>query len=639
MLPCVLVLDKVQLLFMRSARKHIVLTSLLVFGILSGFAQSFHGIVNPGKSEKEVCNTCKNVLNEIPMEVQYGIVKQGESLYFAINDRVYFDKLFADKKSGIAVDLVPHEIYACDKKTPKLIVAKGRLFPPLYSKELMSLAQEDESGIVFVPIGKFPSDLDEQEVEYNILFLSDKYLCHYERFWDIATHKWDLLEMGLYREAEMQRIQKLDTVLLKKHMKFVVPFEKNKFDYQTEDIKPLYDSLHLTDYRIVSAKISAFSSVEGPTDNNIRLQTKRAESIIKALEELNHESIITDVHASENWVEFMEEVYEHPDFGKMIFMSKAEIKAELAKPTTAEKIEPILSTHRKAILDLVLEKKNEFRHMKAPELVSLFKQKIDKKNLSEALEVQRALFSMIGNSISPDEVMKAVEVPNSLTYADFKLDQIAFRFTQTKDVVNTIEKLEKLNTLLPNNKRIRYNLAALKIKSWAYGDQTDDKATLWQNIEDLKQFDIHPTLLARLRINYKIIECEYLMSERKYAEKNEALKFIYDHYKEMESTEDDLQNMAKFFTGYGRHDWAKSLLKPHVLSVDVNEELLFYYLNLTIIDPNIVAKPEYQSIVLNAVNTNRKRYCKMFDTYGFGGITFQLMDDPNLKKFHCQECR
>ena len=129
------------------------------------------------------------------------------------------------------------------------------------------------------------------------------------------------------------------------------------------------------------------------------------------------------------------------------------------------------------------------------------------------------------------------------------------------------------------------------------------------------------------------------MSERKYAEKNEALKFIYDHYKEMQSTEDDLQNMAKFFTGYGRHDWAKALLKPHVLSVDVNEELLFYYLNLTIIDPNMVAKPEYQSIVLNAVNTNRKRYCKMFDTYGFGGITFQLMDDPNLKKFHCQECR
>ncbi len=599
----------------------------------------YYGIIYPNKEDRVVCNECISMLNEIPMEVQYGVILQNDTLFFVINDFQYFEKMFAEKTSGIAIDIVPKSNYGCDKKPVVFKVAKGRLFPPKYQKEMFKIGRLDEHKIVYVPMGVFPKDLKPEEVEYNILFLVKKNLCHYERFWDINVHKWDLLEMGMYKDAEIKMERKTTEVVNRKVMKFTIPFEKNKFDYKPEDIQPLYDSLKLTNYNIVKLYISAYSSVEGPTDNNIRLQTNRASSIERAFEKFEGALIPTEIDATENWVEFIADVQNDPKHKFLMKQSKKEIKEKLKDKAFMLEMEPILSKHRKANVTLKLEKKSTFTRMSPPKLTSLFQEKIDSKDRAAAQEIQEILFSKIGDAVSPDSLLEGMILPHSVEFADLTLDQLTYRFNQTKDIKGTMIQLKRINKLLPHNKRVNYDLMALRIRSWAYGEELNDYSILWSDIDSLEALEVDSRLLARLRINYKIFESELLMSQRKYAEKNKALKFIYDNYKELNHTEADLLNLAKFFTGYGRHDWAIAMLENKVQELDVDEDLLFYYLNLTIINPKKVAKPFYKSIVLNATNQNQKRYCKMFDTYGYGGITFQLLDDGNLKKYHCQECQ
>jgi hypothetical protein len=57
-------------------------------------------------------------------------------------------------------------------------------------------------------------------------------------------------------------------ILQNKVLRFEIPFEKNKSEYSSADIKPLYDSLNLTDFNIKKITIRAYSSIEGNEERN-----------------------------------------------------------------------------------------------------------------------------------------------------------------------------------------------------------------------------------------------------------------------------------------------------------------------------------------------------------------------------------
>jgi len=76
-----------------------------------------------------------------------------------------------------------------------------------------------------------------------------------------------------------------------------------------------------------------------------------------------------------------------------------------------------------------------------------------------------------------------------------------------------------------------------------------------------------------------------------------------------------------------------------VNQVDVDEDLLFYYLNLTLIDNKLINRPDYRAILLNAININPSRYCALFNSSSKGGITFQLLDNKFLRDTYCENCK
>ena len=128
------------------------------------------------------------------------------------------------------------------------------------------------------------------------------------------------------------------------------------------------------------------------------------------------------------------------------------------------------------------------------------------------------------------------------------------------------------------------------------------------------------------------------MQLQDYLNKDICLTNIQSIYKNLTITVPDLVNLEKYFSYYAKYDWATALLKAKINNIDVDEELLFYYINLTVSDPEYTDKPEYRSIMLNAININQKRYCAAFNSIPKGGITFQLLDDAYLQKTYCENC-
>ena len=97
-------------------------------------------------------------------------------------------------------------------------------------------------------------------------------------------------------------------------------------------------------------------------------------------------------------------------------------------------------------------------------------------------------------------------------------------------------------------------------------------------------------------------------------------------------------NLAKYFSHYSKFDLAEKILEPRIKSLDASEDLVFYYISLTIHSKRNTSEPSYRTTMLNAINQNKERFCHLFDPLGEGGISFQLLDNPYLKKTFCENC-
>ncbi|MFT5242716.1 MAG: hypothetical protein ACJA1H_000551 [Glaciecola sp.] len=605
-------------------------------------AQNQYGI-NFTNYDSQVCQKFNEAFYNRPKEVKFGIKRENASLFFETNDKDWFNSLFVNVDDGIAIDIVSKDRYVCAIDQINKVQIKGQLLAPVYSKRLKSGLKKSENTLYRVLVGRIPTNLLNKELEFNTLFLSDKNLCQYYTIYDLESYPWDLLDMGMYLDSitykdKQIKVASSDTYVLKnKLLKFKIPFEKNKAEYSQEDVRPLYDSLRLTDFNIKSINIKAYSSVEGSLERNVKLQEQRALSIVKAIQSFQKPSIKNEISSSENWVEFLNDI-ENTKYQDLKNLSKAQIKAKLVGSLSSE-MEPILEKHRKALITLELEKKDLYRDLNDTELVNKFNTSIASDNLDEALKIQNSLFEKLRNKeVSPDLLGK-MQVPNQLKYMTFLNKNAAYKYVleepQLLIVYNELLKLEKL---APKDKRVKYNLAVTKIKLWRFKAMDIDDKKLKAQIRALLNYGISDALVSRILVNYHIVIAEKLMRKRDYPNKDKAVKFIESNYKKFQFSDYDYLSLAQFFSYYANTDLSVALLKDKVKQIDTDENLLFYYLNLTIINPELTKTSDYRTIMLNALNMNKTRYCKLFNPFGEGGVTFQLLEDDYLRNTYCESC-
>lgn len=208
-------------------------------------------------------------------------------------------------------------------------------------------------------------------------------------------------------------------------------------------------------------------------------------------------------------------------------------------------------------------------------------------------------------------------------------------FRQGLIVYNELLDLEKL---VPNDAMVKYNIEAIKIKLWRYNAIEASEASLKKDINALKSYGIKNNLLTRMLVNVNIIKAETLMENKEYLKKDKAVEFVNDNYKKFHLSDYDYLSLAQFFSYYSDNKLAVKLLESNVKSIDVDEDLLFYYLNLTLIDKELTQDFNYRIVMLNAFNMNQERFCKLFNSVENGGVTFQLLEDEFIRKTYCESC-
>ncbi len=604
-------------------------------------AQSQHGIIIPTSNNERntKCLYFLQMFRNKPKEVLFGIKREGNKLFFEITNKQWFTQLFKQTGDGIAIDIVPKTRYSCNEEIVTQQI-KGLVLKPIYAKELRkNLKPYKNSFRVF--LGEVPEPLSKDDLEFNILFLSNKVLCQYYTIYNLQSYPWELLDMGVYLDSLVYKTKAIRTTNDKfikkfKTLNFTIPFEKNKAIYSPKDIKPLYDSLRLTDFNIKEINIKAYASVEGSLERNKELQEQRANSIANALQSFQKPQIVTKISSSENWVEFLNDI-EHTSYANLKNLSKREVKNKLVG-TTAIKLEPYLKTHRKAVVILELDKIDKYENMSVTKLIPLFNESIAKDNLEEAIAIQNSILEKMKDHFSP-EALKKMEIPRQKKYLTLLTKNSMIKYlvnvSQTLIVTNELTQLEKID---PKNKRIKYNLAVLKFVIWRNNAKPVDEKGFEAEILNLKNYGIAQPLIDRMLVNFHIVKAEKQMQKKNYNAKDKSVKYIINNYKKFNLSDYDYLSLAQFLTYYANMDEAVNILDKKARSITIDENLLFYYINLTIVNKKLTASTDYRTIMLNAVTKNKERFCKLFAPSLQGGVTFQLLEDEFLKKNYCENC-
>jgi len=625
--------------------KYLLLFTLLIFNSNALVSQNNFDITFPGNGRDQLCKRCTQHFNAKPKEVNFSIIKdKSNNLFFVVNDKKWFTQLFKNSGDGIAIDIISKKRYACSIAAIEDKQVKGHLLKPVYASALKRGLRPFGTNKFKVRVGVLPKSFaNDNELEYNILFLNDKNLCRYQTLFNLDSYAWDLLDMGMYLESLTYKTKlgaskgKEGYTLKHKTLKFIIPFEKNKSEYSQEDIKPLYDSLQLTDFTIKKINIKAYASVEGNLKRNIELQEQRANSIVKALQSFQKATIINEVSSSENWVEFLNDV-SNTAYRSFKNLSKSEIKSKLVG-TVSKELEVYLKKHRKAVVSLELEKKDIFKDKSADELLTLFNTSITNDNVDEVTKIQNSLFEKLkSQEISPDFLEK-MNLPQQVKYArNLNNNSVYKYFMEERNLLISMNELEKLEKLLPKDGKVKYNLAALKFTLWRSNYQPVDAIAFKKQILSLKQFGISQTLIQRMLINYNIVKSEKYMRKRDYVNKDKAVAYILKNYKNISLSDSDYLSLSQYLTYYSNYKNAIGLLEKKVRSISVDEDVLFYYLNMTLIDNELTQNSDYRTMMLNAINMNKKRFCKLFNSKEDGGVTFQLLDNEYLRKTYCENC-
>jgi hypothetical protein len=139
-------------------------------------------------------------------------------------------------------------------------------------------------------------------------------------------------------------------------------------------------------------------------------------------------------------------------------------------------------------------------------------------------------------------------------------------------------------------------------------------------------------------LNYKIILCEVHYKNQDYAAKDKTLQEVKQNFLAKNFTDRDLLSLGKYLCWYGQYQWADELISPRMDKLEVEEDLLFFYLNLSYFTQKDFHSEKFNNMLLNAISINKARFCQFFNSTDLGGISMQLLLDPFWKKIYCDKC-
>jgi len=600
--------------------------------------------------DSKACKRCDKYRN---IENLYkGIYIKDNFVYFKYDQYKQLKKILKEPTDGLALDFIQKEQYTCNK--PNIVdfrlVNKGimtkRIKPSKLEKNNLITDEKERKRRLDVKLAQIPSNIS-QDYEINLLIINNKHVCRVIiPFFDDEAAIEFTKEIELLADTLTIGVPAYTPLVEKASLEFIIPFERNKYEYKPEDIEPLINKLNEPDFIINKLTVEAYSSIEGTDDANRMLQKKRAESIIEALKQRQRVKFISNIITDYNIEDFKRDV-KGTEWEKLANLTVKEIQDFITTNNLQKRMEPILQKHRYARIKMdityKLDPENEEKYV-----LNRFNKSVKENNLTHALAIQKYIFKKVIAKKYSSEAVFGQQIPekpefaglllNKLWLSGLLMNKLWLEKYVKKDEIGEdyCQRIAKLHELAPDNFYIRYNHYYCRI---LFDEFKTDKQfiDLQRDISSLYATGLKKRTVDLLNLEFQFKKIQLLDT---LDVPSPLLLAALDTIKAISKlTETNWQNslkLAYIFMGQKDYEFAAKLIEPYINKDNIFDELIFSYLSICSHLPHKYSSPKFTLAVQKAIELDPNRFCSL---YKKKRLSIQSLENPNVKEIYCKTCK
>jgi uncharacterized protein YkwD len=592
--------------------------------------------------DQKACKNCEKWKNYD--NLQKGLYVENGKVYLKYSNLKELKRLLKKPKDGLAVDIVQREQYKpaeynivdnnlYNKGIMSKVLYKDKLFKKNRIKPDPKAKKKIKINKLDVELGKFDPKIT-GPYELNLIVVQDGKVCKtVTRSYLENGDQESNTPIGILPAPETKGLKPpFEPRSESSIINFKIPFERNKFEFKDEDIAPLVTALNEPDFIIEGLYIYAYSSIEGDSVANAKLQRKRAESVSNVLQSKQSIKVKPVVEPRDSWDLFLLE-NEDGKYADLVNMGKRKAIDKInSDKALLEELEPILARERFAqiIMDVTYDvtgnKEQKFSTVSFSRAL-----KANKEN--QAYKIMEYVAKKVNEKKYSPGALDSLEVPNDSRYVNLMNNKVHYRFLGNGNTVDEDDyaEIDRLYKMDPSNDILRYNRLYCAIKlDTSIGDQ-EAQAKVQQSIDDLYKSKIDKKYLDGLNIEwqFKLIEVlDTTDTPAAQAAVEACINRIKSFYDLKDASWQNALKLAYVFARAKDYMYASSLLEPY-LNEKSDENLVYAYISIASHLPEKFYSRMFANALSIAKNKNQERYCKLF---GEPFMSFQVLENPVIKK-------
>lgn len=504
------------------------------------------------------------------------------------------------------------------------------LLKPVYRNEILANNRAENPRHIISPIGKLPANFQDFENQYtglSTVIISDGKACQYLIDCIVYQEDYELLSV----EPKL-----IDPANVQLSGRGVGSMEQLTYEFNSSDILPNNrPKSKRSSKKIVGVTIQSYSSVEGDSNKNERLHSKRAASIkADIMSRFNVPASKIQIDSKVNW-ELMRFQLLYAGADSIAELENDSIQAIIASGDSTLNWDSLLYVQRTAVATIYFKDKStdeiSFAELTGRQLA----QAIAQQNHNNANKCLKILFKederIDSDVIFSEGVFDALKNRPELVQNSAALlsrYSASNLYKTTEFVFAWINRKEELNDDARHNLLILYTKIGMQLL-----DRWDVSA---QNLSNV----VHP-----LRMNTivpKNIETDLLLNSHLvyinyYGQINDgkgvqtSFDFITDYFKEKSlSIEDDVK-LTLFFNNWSVYSRSIDFLLSKFKSDAINEDgLLVLATTMNFADSENAFFIDVNKALIEA---NQVRWCEWINE------DYQSLRNTELKSLYCETCK
>ncbi len=579
---------------------------------------------------------CKKCLkaDDLGKTAATGVHVSNDSIFFYSDHKRTFKKSFGWWGAGLAADIILKDQFPCDGKN-KINGARGYqgfLLEPVYQphKKPQNLLGWRR---VLVYLGSVPEFVD-QDYEVNLSIINRKRDCVPYIYHNLPSSPYAQLNI----HPKIDTLSRITHFIVKDSSEYTIRFGKSESLANSDEMAKINSALKKKKAAITKAKIKAFASVEGSTENNLRLQEERANQLINLMKEHHADSMLTEINTYENFEAFYKDI-NGTSFEWMAQLDTTSLKDTIRNnPNLSQELETVLENHRYAWMKIYTTHHDPVVYTKE-KAIAYFNSSIYDKKIADAKRYQAVLIKYLVEGEMSLQEFEQVKVPrreeffsllNNYYQALMMVDTVENRLKETMMEYDTLYAISSKNSAVNTNYAIMYyNYHS----QYIYQKSRKEIEDPMKNIEKIKKVD--KQVMKQLKLNSILYAsyCNELIENYGAAERKilELKKFVG----KAKLSNEDKFSVAKVFSYYHMHEDAYKLMQGVVKSDSPTIKQLMFVSKLLFTQKDELKEREQIQVLKRIADKAGEEFCDFFNS---PDLNFQVLDEEVYKSIYCERC-